>query len=82
MVRRPIRLLSGVLHLCMYVCSRIADGLEQCLPSLETVVLVNNNLEELVGHTSCMCVCVCLKWVFSQSDLDPLASIPTLTYLR
>ena len=64
----------------MYVYSRIADGLEQCLPSLETVVLVNNNLEELVGHTSCMCVF--LKGVFFQSDLDSLASIPTLTYLR
>lgn len=49
----------------MYVYSRIADGLEQCLPSLETVVLVNNNLEELVGRILCVCVCVFLKWVCS-----------------
>ena len=30
------------------ICSRIAEGLEQSLPALETAVLVNNNLEELV----------------------------------
>lgn len=32
----------------------------------------------------CVCVCVFEVGVFCilQSDLDPLASIPTLTYLR
>lgn len=29
--------------------SRIAEGLEQCLPVLETLILTNNNIEELVG---------------------------------
>lgn len=66
MVRRPIRVFSVVLHLSMYMYSRIADSLEQCLPSLETVVLVNNNLEELVGHKICMYVCVFEVGVFSE----------------
>ena len=33
----------------VFLCSRIAEGLEQCLPMLETLVLTNNNLEKLVS---------------------------------
>jgi hypothetical protein len=30
-----------------FVCRRIADGLEQGIPNLETLVLTNNGLQEL-----------------------------------
>ena len=36
-----------ILH-CWLCYSRIAEGLEQSLPKLETIVLTNNNIEDLV----------------------------------
>ncbi|KAH6941013.1 hypothetical protein HPB50_012055 [Hyalomma asiaticum] len=45
-----------------YILSRIAENLQEHLPALETLVLTNNQIQNL-------------------GDLDPLASIKTLTYL-
>ena len=66
--------------------SRIAEGLEESLPQLQTLVLVNNSIEELVRYTHRGSVyviqCFMAKHAYMQSDLDPLASLHNLTYLR
>ena len=43
--------ISDYCFFCCLFCSRIAEGLEQSLPQLETLVLTNNNLEKLVHNT-------------------------------
>ena len=67
------------------VDSRIAEGLEESLPQLQTLVLVNNNIEELVSYTEIYLRCLYVSYdsfVYIQGDLDPLASLHNLTYLR
>lgn len=35
---------------CIFVFSRIGEGLETCLPNLETLVLTNNSMQDLVSY--------------------------------
>ena len=63
-------------------CSRIGSNLEETLPSLETLVLTNNNIEDFVSLLVLMRSLSQSCLALTQSDLEQLATIKTLTYLR
>ena len=79
------RFVEGISYDVMSFDSRIAEGLQESLPQLQTLVLVNNSIEELV-RCAYMYMYVCSTMLHFhaciQSDLDPLASLHNLTYLR
>ncbi len=81
---------------CLARCSRIGENLEQSLPNLMELILTSNNIQELVSPTIDLHSCTIINrslsfkvwfhWIVvsgsQQGDLDPLATVKSLTLLR
>lgn len=81
---------------CLAYCSRIGENMEQALPNLKELILTSNNIQELVSSTVDVPLCTLINiWSFvslnfvqmvvsgaQQGDLDPLATMKSLSLLR